>query len=409
MSLEMSEGPSHQEMLRFHREIDLFNWQFGGEKMRYSFLHRSEFLPHALVARSGPLRTLEETPRPEIGALPVESRLGRLALEDYLRAAPVNGMIILHHGRIVYEAYPRMRPFDKHSLMSVSKVFISALVAILEARGQVDLQQSVEVYLPALKGSGWESTPVADILDMASGIDAAEETEGFTNPEHPYYQYEASLGWLPRTERTPRSTYAYVASLQRKEPPGQRFEYTSLNTFILGWLVESVSGLPLHEALGSEIWRKMGAECDGLLAISPCGAPAAHAGLCATLRDVARFGLLFTPSGQQAIPTQVLPPGYGAAIQSNGRAELFARGPSGPAIVRDLHGETPRHNIFQWDYVLQDGDFFKGGYGGQGLYISPARDLVIAYFGSPFDENLETHELQWITRQMMEMDGGLSS
>jgi hypothetical protein len=50
---------------------------------------------------------------------------------------------------------------------------------------------------------------------------------------------------------------------------------------------------------------------------------------------------------------------------------------------------------------MEDGDFFKGGYGGQGLYISPAHDLVIAYFGTPFDEHMETHELEWITRQIV--------
>ena len=52
---------------------------------------------------------------------------------------------------------------------------------------------------------------------MASGIDAPEEEEGFTNPDHPYYQYEASLGWLPKTARTLDSTYQYVAGLRRKE------------------------------------------------------------------------------------------------------------------------------------------------------------------------------------------------
>ncbi len=50
---------------------------------------------------------------------------------------------------------------------------------------------------------------------------------------------------------------------------------------------------------------------------------------------------------------------------------------------------------------MEDGDIFKGGYGGQGFYISPKRDLVVAYFGTPFDENIQTHELEWITRQMV--------
>ncbi|MBN2149076.1 MAG: serine hydrolase [Anaerolineales bacterium] len=393
--------PSRREMLYFHRMIDPVNWQFGGEKMRYSFLHRSEFLPHAVITRSGPIAEMEDSPRDELPFFLVDSPLGKMALDDYLNTAPVNGMIILHRGRIVFERYPRMRPFDKHALMSISKVFVSALVALLEARGQIDLRKGIEVYLPPLKESGWEGSPVADILDMASGINAPEVDEGFTNPEHPYYQFEASLGWLPRTARTPDSTYEYTSSLERKEASGIRFEYTSLNTFILSWLVESTTGLPLHEAIQHEFWQKIGAEGDALMAISAFGAPAAHAGLSACLRDVARFGLLFTSSGQSKLLTPILPPRYVVAIQNNGRPELFARGPTGPGYVTELHGEQPRHNIFQWDYVLEDGDFFKGGYGGQGLYISPTRDLVIAYFGTPFDEQMETHDLQWITRQMV--------
>ena len=397
----MDGAPSSEEVLKFHRQVDEINWQFGGENMHYNFLHRAEFLPHAIVYRGGEIARLDAAPRDDLRLFEVDSRFGRLPLDEYIKTAPVNGIIFLHHGRIIYERYPRMRPFDKHVLMSVSKVFVSTVIALLESRGQIDLRQPVEVVLPSLKGSAWEKTPVMDVLDMASGIDAPEVEEGFTNPEHPYYQYEASLGWLPRTARTLDSTYQYVAGLQRKDAPGQRFEYTSVNTFLLAWLAESLTGLPLHEILSREIWGKVGAEGDALLAISKYGAPAAHGGLCATLRDVARFGLLFTAAGRSVHPEPVIPARVLAAIQHGGRPEIFDRGPTGQSILGDLHGEHPRHNVHQWDYVLEDGDFFKGGYGGQGLYISPVRDLVIAYLGTPFDEKMQTHELQWITRQLV--------
>ena len=48
-----------QDVLKFHRQIDELNWQFGGENMHYNFLHRSEFLPHAVVYRDGPVARLE--------------------------------------------------------------------------------------------------------------------------------------------------------------------------------------------------------------------------------------------------------------------------------------------------------------------------------------------------------------
>ena len=64
-----------------------------------------------------------------------------------------------------------------------------------------------------------------------------------------------------------------------------------------------------------------------------------------------------------------------------------------------VDGEPARHNSYQWEFVMDDGDFFKGGYGGQGLYISPSRDLVVAFFGT-FDENRKGHEMTRIARQL---------
>jgi hypothetical protein len=49
-------------------------------------------------------------------------------------------------------------------------------------------------------------------------------------------------------------------------------------------------------------------------------------------------------------------------------------------VIQTL-GERPRHNAYQWDFVMDDGDFFKSGFRGQGLYVSPSRDLVVAYLG----------------------------
>jgi hypothetical protein len=48
---------------------------------------------------------------------------------------------------------------------------------------------------------------------------------------------------------------------------------------------------------------------------------------------------------------------------------------------------------------MEDGDFYKGGFGGQGLYVSPARDLVIAYTGTTTAEG-DSNKLRWVARQV---------
>jgi len=39
-------------------------------------------------------------------------------------------------------------------------------------------------------------------------------------------------------------------------------------------------------------------------------------------------------------------------------------------------------NRYQWDIVFPDGDIFKAGVGGQGIYVSPSADTVVVYFST---------------------------
>ena len=61
--------------------------------------------------------------------------------------------------------------------------------------------------------------------------------------------------------------------------------------------------------------------------------------------------------------------------------ELLERAASGSKELGGDGVEPARYPTYQWDAVWADGDFFKYGFRGQGLYISPTRDLVVAFFG----------------------------
>ena len=69
-------------------------------------------------------------------------------------------------------------------------------------------------------------------------------------------------------------------------------------------------------------------------------------------------------------------------IQKGGRSEIYDEGVAGKSFGKVFDGERPIHNTYQWDLVMEDGDFFKGGHAGQGVYISPSRDVVVAFFGT---------------------------
>ena len=390
-------GYSLEEATEFRQQWKMDNWDEGGPLMRYVFLNMSEFWNHSVIDRGGPVQALPEMPRTDVANFVTKTDRGEMTLDDYVNDSTVNGALVLHRGRIVYESYPHMLPEDKHNYMSVSKGFASTLIAILEDRELIDVSRPIDGYLPELAGSGWEGVPVIDILDMASGIACLEIEEGaYDNPDRCYYQFEASLGWLPPTDATMPSTFDYMATLTSHRPSGEAFEYTSPDTFVLGWLAAEIGGKTYADMLSEEIWQKMGASSDGIIAAPRRGVPIAHGGISSTLQDMARFALLFTPNGRSGTHP-VISDSYLAKIQSGGRPAIFNadRG----SDMRKVDGEPARHNTYQWDFVMEDGDFFKSGYGGQGLYISPARDLVIAFFGT-FDEHRRGHQMTRIARQL---------
>lgn len=379
-------GYTLEEFRKYLKDFDLKTCWDGGELSRYVYLHMPEFFPHATIHRAGLIADLKTGKDPGVEKVEATPTGAKLTLEKYL--PKMDAFIVLHGGKIVFERYPRMRSFDKHIFWSVSKVIASALVSMLEDEKKVDVTKPVETYVPELAKSDWKGTSLRDVLDMASGMDGLEidDPKAYDDPDTPYGRYEASLGTMPKTKNTPVSTYDYVVGLKRLRKSGNAFEYSSINTFVLSWVIENVTGKSYAEVVSERLWRKIGAESDAVLMVSPApvGAPASHGYISGTLRDLARFGLLFTPSWKTVSAGQLIPTAHLQAIQKADRAAIFDKAKFGQEAVKLFGDDRPTHNSSQWDYVWADGDFFKHGYGGQGLYISPSRNLVVAFFaGGP--------------------------
>jgi hypothetical protein len=67
---------------------------------------------------------------------------------------------------------------------------------------------------------------------------------------------------------------------------------------------------------------------------------------------------------------------YVELIKNGGNPKLLANARSGESPPEDV-----KHNVYQWDVVFTNNDFFKGGWAGQGLLVNPDRDLVAVYTG----------------------------
>jgi CubicO group peptidase (beta-lactamase class C family) len=355
-------------------------WTVNGEAMAWNNKNLGRLFPTVNVYRAGPVRELRYEPMPEIAEVEVDTPSGPMRFADFLGSdlSTSLGMVILHEGEIVFEYYPRMEPYERPIYWSVTKVLVSAVVSILEDRGMLEIDEPIEAYIPELSGSVYSGTTVRNILDMATGVDCSEE---YYDRSSCFYRLMEASGEAHWDDTSPDDPYTYIAGLEagRFAEQGTSFEYGSINTYILGWLVEKLTGMPFQDALSREIWHHIGAEGDAAFLAPRFGVPLFAGGFLARPRDLARFGLLFTPSYEVVSDEKIISDRHVEVLKDGGRPELLANARWG-APAQFTQGIV-KHNVYQWDRVYTNNDLYKGGWAGQGLLVNPDRDLVAVYAG----------------------------
>ena len=357
---------SADEAKAIHDSINESRWDIGGSLSQYSFRYMSEFFPVAIIEKPSAPYIFKVKPKKSFNNIRIKSKKDTLSFDAYLKKLHIASFIVVHKGTIVYEQYNSMLPQDQHTLQSINKVVTSTLITSLINQNKVDPKKTIEIYLPELKGSDWQGISVKDILNMRTGMDSKSidfESGPFTNPEHKNYQFESALGILPKAANTPKSAYEYIKNLKKDKGPGLSAEYSNLNTFVLGWLAEKVTEKKYSDLVSEMIWQPMGASSNAYVCLSDNGVPWFHGGMSTTLRDLARFGMLYTKSDILARKENLI---SFAQIK-----EIFDT-PSIDFII-------PFKWAYQWD-LASDGFLMKGGFGGQALYIDPEKEIVIAYF-----------------------------
>lgn len=299
---------------------------------------------HVLRPSAHPVE-LRSRPRP----LAVSYTYGgeRRTLDDFLARTGTNGFVVLDakDGQdIVAERYTDATRATRFQSWSVAKSFTSAAVGVAVGEGRIrSIDEPVTAYLPELAGSGYDGVSIRDLLRMSSGI---RWTEG---RDVPRVQAAANRG---------ASLRRIAARQERGREPGSRFEYASMNSFVLAWLVTAATGVPYERYVESRIWRPAGMASTARVDADGRGDSRGYCCYHATDRDFARFGLLYLRGGR-AGGRQVVPASWVAES------------------TRPSSAANPRYGLHWW--LGGDGgrDFMAAGFGGQYVYVSPEHQVVI--------------------------------
>ena len=275
---------------------------------RWAFQHVREMVPTVEVWRGeGPVR---ELPRAEtdLDQLAVTDSEGRATtLSGLLDETYTDGFLVLKDGKIAYERYFNgMTPRTTHLSQSVAKSVTGSVFGILAGRGIVDPSKLVTDYLPKLAATGWNGATVQHVLDMTTGV---RFSEAYTDPYSDIGQVDVACGWKPVPEGTdpgfqwPKHVFELIQRLTgTTRAHGAAFEYRSIETDVLAFIMERATGKRLAQLVSEELWQKIGAEENAYFTVDSAGYALADGGFNATLRDYARFGQTILENGAGIIP-----------------------------------------------------------------------------------------------------------
>lgn len=251
--------------------IALSNWR-EPDHIKWALGHFS-FMPTLDVARGGTVSDLPAGPKNDIEAFALSRDDWSGTLLDALHADGVDGYIVIKDGRVLYERYfGAFQPHDKHLWASATKSIVGSVFGILVEKYGVELEKSPADYIPALANSAFAQSSLRQVLNMVTSLDYSEDYLNMT-PGAVHTEYFRRLGFFPawdlmqvdpRQDDTPRGVRGFLPKFQRNPnvPHGTTYEYHSPNVDVIGWVIETVSGLPLAEFVRKYLWSHMQTEHD---------------------------------------------------------------------------------------------------------------------------------------------------
>ena len=307
--------------------VTLANWQ-DPPYNRWSFQHVRELVPTRRIRRGdGPVRSL---PRAEHDLLDVRFRSGdrELSIGELLQETYTDGFLVLHRGQLVAEHYFNGMtagcppPAD----VGVEVRRRHASPASWPVAASWTCRRPSPMSCPSCAGR--RSTAPASSTCWTCGPAPASTRPTTTSTPTSAASSGCTCGGPDDGVRPPAGCAAYFATLENDGPHGGPFRYRSVLTDVLGWVVEKAGGARLHELISREIWQPMGAEFDAEISVDAHGNAMADGAICATLRDLARFGQLYLPGSRPGL----VPPAWlrDTVARRTGRCRRLP-GRSGPA------------------------------------------------------------------------------
>jgi len=209
----------------------------------------------------------------------------KISFEEFLANTQTNVFLVIRGGKITYEKY--LNGKTESTVLpsySVAKTMTSLVIGQLIDEGKIKESDTFVNILPEFKSdSSFDQVTIKDLLDMNSGIGVSDNYP--TGPS----------GWgvaIAQMYATTDMNFFMKNNRKMAEKPGTYPEYRSVNTQMLGLIIQKVTGNRLADEFSDRIWKKVGADYNATWNVDKVnGHEKAFCCFNAAARDYARVGL----------------------------------------------------------------------------------------------------------------------
>ena len=252
------------------------------------------------------------------------------------------GALVLQSNELIFEWYADgYGPNSIFNIKSISKSLLSALVGIAIADGKLDLDEKVSKIGPCEVPSRLQGLTPRHLLTMSAGFRFVENQDN-----HVF----AGDSWS-----------CEILGLPVEAENGERFNYGTAQSYLLGAHLEKRIGVPLETFFAEKLFEPIGISLKGWR-IGPESIPFAGSEMRLTARDVLAFGQLYLErgryQGRQVIPEPWVEQSFSTVW---------------PQAIKGFD-----YGWSWWKTSIADFEFLAAlGFGGQTLFINRDLGLVI--------------------------------
>ena len=236
----------------------------------------------------------------------------------------------------------------RRNIFSAAKTFVSIAIGICVDEGRLTLEDSILEFFSEYKpyaSSGTEKITVRNLLQMASGKAIHRFPKDISDTDYALLFLRESL----------------------TNEPGTVFYYSNACSYMLGRIIEKVTGNTLCDYLIPKVFNKLGI-LNPEWSTCPQGHTMGATGLALTTEELARLGVLLMNGGSY----------HGQNIVSNGYIKSMT---TDCICAKELHSEYPKSMADYGYHIWVNGErniYWAWGKQGQYCIVVPWLNLVIS-------------------------------